>query len=55
MNVVGLVVLLVLDCGAEYIVGYDSSCLMHMQGIIKREKYNIKILHIVEILSGSIK
>lgn len=44
-----------LDCGAEYIVGYDSSCLMHMQGIIKREKYNIKTLHIAEILSGSIE
>ncbi len=44
-----------LDSGAEYIVGYDSSCLMHMEGIIKREKYKIKILHITEILSGSLK
>ncbi len=38
---------------AEYIVGYDSSCLMHMEGIIKHDNLNIKTLHIVEILAGT--
>ena len=37
--------------GAEYIVGADSSCLMHMQGVIEREHLPIRIIHIVEILS----
>ena len=38
--------------GAEYIVGADSSCLMHQNGIIDREKLPIKTLHIVEILAA---
>lgn len=40
--------------GAEYITGADSSCLMHQEGIIKREKYPIKTIHIVEILSAGL-
>jgi L-lactate dehydrogenase complex protein LldE len=40
-----------IDTGAEYITGADSSCLMHMQGIIKREKLPIKVIHVVEILA----
>lgn len=38
--------------GAEYITGADSSCLMHMQGIIDREKLPIKTIHIVQILNS---
>lgn len=41
-----------IDTGAEYIVGADCSCLMHQNGIIAREKLNIKTLHIAQILSG---
>ncbi len=44
-----------LNAKAEYIVGYDSSCLMHMEGIIKYNKLPIKTLHIVEILAGTAK
>ena len=40
--------------GAEYITGADSSCLMHMQGIIDREKLPVKTLHIVEILNSKL-
>ena len=40
--------------GAEYIVGADSSCLMHMQGIIDHDKLPIKTLHIVEILAAGL-
>ncbi|NPA80995.1 MAG: (Fe-S)-binding protein [Epsilonproteobacteria bacterium] len=39
--------------GAEYIVGYDMSCLMHMEAIAKRENEDIKFLHVVEILAGA--
>ena len=40
--------------GAEYIVGADSSCLMHLEGVIKREKHPIKTIHIVEILASQL-
>mgnify|MGYP002539567055 CR=1 FL=1 len=40
-----------MSTGAEYITGADSSCLMHMEGIIRREKLPIKTIHVVEILS----
>ena len=38
--------------GAEYITGADSSCLMHMEGVIEREKLAIRTKHIVEILTS---
>ena len=38
--------------GAEYITAADLSCLMHMEGILKRQKSNVKIIHIAEILNG---
>ncbi len=41
-----------INAKAEYITGFDSSCLMHLEGIAKYEKYPVKIVHIAEILSG---
>ncbi|HEU4791685.1 MAG TPA: (Fe-S)-binding protein [Flavobacterium sp.] len=38
----------------EYIAGFDMSCLMHLEGILKREKSAIKIIHIAEILNSSL-
>lgn len=38
--------------GAEYITAADLSCLMHMEGILKRQKSNVKVIHIAEILNG---
>ena len=38
--------------GAEYITGADSSCLMHMQGVIDREQLPIRTIHFLEILAG---
>ena len=37
---------------AEYITGVDMSCLMHMEGILKRQHKNVKVIHIAEILNG---
>ena len=36
-----------------YITGYDESCLMHLEGILKRNDSNIKIIHIAEILNSN--
>ena len=43
-----------LSKGVEYITGGDTSCLMHMEGIIKRQKLNLKTIHIAEILNNSL-
>jgi L-lactate dehydrogenase complex protein LldE len=38
--------------GAAFITGVDMSCLMHMEGILKRKKSKVKVIHIAEILNG---
>jgi len=38
--------------GAEVITGGDMSCLMHMEGLLKRQKSNIQVMHIAEILNA---
>lgn len=35
----------------DYITGGDMSCLMHLEGILKRQKSPIKTIHIAEILN----
>jgi L-lactate dehydrogenase complex protein LldE len=37
--------------GVEIITGNDMSCLMHLEGIISRRNYPIKVMHIAEILN----
>jgi L-lactate dehydrogenase complex protein LldE len=41
-----------INSSAQIITGADMSCLMHMDGIINRDKNPIKVMHIVEILAG---
>jgi L-lactate dehydrogenase complex protein LldE len=43
-----------IDSGAEVMTGADMSCLMHMEGIINREGTPLKVMHIVEILAGTL-
>lgn len=38
--------------GAEFITGADMSCLMHLEGILKRQKSPVKVMHIAEILNA---
>jgi L-lactate dehydrogenase complex protein LldE len=37
---------------AEYITGVDMSCLMHLDGVLRRQKSNLKVVHIAEILNS---
>jgi L-lactate dehydrogenase complex protein LldE len=39
-----------LQHGAEYITSADMSCLMHMEGILHRQKSKVQVKHIAEIL-----
>jgi L-lactate dehydrogenase complex protein LldE len=41
--------------GAEVITGADMSCLMHLEGILRRQKSNVRVKHIAEILNSQIK
>jgi L-lactate dehydrogenase complex protein LldE len=38
--------------GVEVITGADVSCLMHMEGILRRQKSSIRVMHIAEILNS---
>ncbi len=38
----------------EYITGGDVSCLMHLEGILKRQKSKVQTIHIAEILNSTI-
>lgn len=35
----------------DYITGVDMSCLMHMEGILRRQQSKVKVIHIAEILN----
>ncbi|MDR3253007.1 MAG: (Fe-S)-binding protein [Tannerella sp.] len=39
--------------GAEYITAVDMSCLMHLEGIIRRRNLPLKVIHIAEILNSN--
>jgi L-lactate dehydrogenase complex protein LldE len=36
----------------EYITGGDMSCLMHLEGLLRRQKSKMKVVHIAEILNA---
>jgi len=38
----------------EYITGGDVSCLMHLEGILKRQGSSVKTIHIAEILNSEL-
>ncbi|WP_254411104.1 (Fe-S)-binding protein [Dyadobacter diqingensis] len=40
---------------AEYITGSDMSCLLHLEGILKRKNSAVQVKHIAEILNSAIK
>ncbi len=37
--------------GAQYVIATDASCLMHLEGLIKREKSELQAMHIAEVLA----
>lgn len=38
--------------GADYITAGDMSCLMHLEGLLKRQNAGIQVKHLVEILNS---
>ena len=43
-----------LESGVEVITATDTSCLMHLEGLVNRNNQPLKILHIAEILNSTI-
>jgi L-lactate dehydrogenase complex protein LldE len=39
------------ETGADYIVSNDSSCLMHIQGLLSRQGSPMKTIHLAEVLN----
>jgi L-lactate dehydrogenase complex protein LldE len=39
--------------GANVITSGDMSCLMHLEGIVRRQHLPIRVMHVAEILSGA--
>ena len=37
---------------AQYLISTDLSCLMHLQGYIDNKKYNLRTLHIADVLAN---
>jgi L-lactate dehydrogenase complex protein LldE len=37
---------------AEYLISTDMSCLMHMNGYIKKQNKNIKVMHLADVLAS---
>ena len=40
------------ETNAEYIVSNDSSCLMHVQGLLDKQGRKLKTIHLAEVLSS---
>ncbi|HEY5913727.1 MAG TPA: (Fe-S)-binding protein [Verrucomicrobiae bacterium] len=40
------------ETGAEFIVSNDSSCLMHIQGVLDRQGGKMKTIHLAEVLAS---
>jgi len=41
-----------LETGADYIISTDLSCLMHLDGYIRNKGYNIRTMHIADVLAS---
>ena len=40
------------QAGAQVLTANDMSCLMHLEGLIRRQKKPMRVMHIAEILAG---
>jgi len=41
-----------MGAGSEVMIAGDMSCLMHMQGLIRRREMPLQVMHIAEVLAG---
>lgn len=41
-----------IETGAKYLISTDSSCLMHMDGYIKKKNIDLKVMHLADVLAS---
>jgi L-lactate dehydrogenase complex protein LldE len=41
------------DTGAEVVVAGDNSCLMHIGGLLSRQRSGVKVMHLAEVLAAT--
>jgi L-lactate dehydrogenase complex protein LldE len=47
-------VLNAIDSGADYLISTDLSCLMHLDGYIRKHGHSIKTMHIADVLASGL-
>jgi L-lactate dehydrogenase complex protein LldE len=41
------------ESGAEVLVAGDSSCLMHIGGLLSRQRSGVRVMHLAEVLAAT--
>jgi L-lactate dehydrogenase complex protein LldE len=41
------------DTGAEILVAGDNSCLMHVGGMLTRQRTGVRVMHLAEVLAAT--
>ena len=41
------------ETGAEILVAGDNSCLMHIGGVLSRQRAGVRVLHLAEVLAST--
>jgi L-lactate dehydrogenase complex protein LldE len=41
------------ESGAEVLVAGDNSCLMHVGGLLSRQRADVRVLHLAEVLAAT--
>jgi L-lactate dehydrogenase complex protein LldE len=43
------------QAGTEVLTGNDMSCLMHLDGLLRRQGQKMRVMHVAEILAGAVR
>ena len=43
------------EAGADVVTATDMSCLMHLDGVMKKERSPLRVMHVAEILAGAVR
>lgn len=44
-----------MESGTQVLTAGDMSCLMHLEGIIRRQKHDVRVMHFAEILAEAVE
>jgi L-lactate dehydrogenase complex protein LldE len=44
----------ILKTGAEFVVANDTSCLLHLEGLLKKRKLPLQTIHLADLLGQNL-